>query len=103
MSIKAAKSNIADVVDKPVFSVSEGRRFISEDRKEGDVYDTLHLGTKISLLSKTLYFYINFTGVNDKVSQNCLFRPPLAMIVQIHNLYFIFVPFQKRVVRTQRS
>lgn len=23
---------------------SEGRRFISEDRKEGDVYDTLHLG-----------------------------------------------------------
>lgn len=23
---------------------TEGRRFISEDRKEGDVYDTLHLG-----------------------------------------------------------
>ncbi|XP_036005005.1 spexin prohormone 1 isoform X1 [Fundulus heteroclitus] len=24
----------------------EGRRFISEDRKEGDVYDTLHLDTR---------------------------------------------------------
>ncbi|XP_077356703.1 spexin prohormone 1 [Festucalex cinctus] len=24
----------------------EGRRFISEDRKEGDVYDTLHLETR---------------------------------------------------------
>lgn len=26
------------------FFFPEGRRFISEDRKEGDVYDTLHLG-----------------------------------------------------------
>ncbi|XP_069375800.1 spexin prohormone 1 isoform X2 [Paralichthys olivaceus] len=24
----------------------EGRRFISEDRKEGDIYDTLHLETR---------------------------------------------------------
>lgn len=45
--------------DKLVFSVSEGRRFISEDRKEGDVYDTLHLGTKISLLSKTLHILLH--------------------------------------------
>uniref|UniRef100_A0A4W6EW80 Spexin hormone n=1 Tax=Lates calcarifer TaxID=8187 RepID=A0A4W6EW80_LATCA len=28
------------------FSFPEGRRFISEDRKEGDVYDTLHLETR---------------------------------------------------------
>ncbi|KAM7366789.1 hypothetical protein PAMP_014733 [Pampus punctatissimus] len=25
---------------------TQGRRFISEDRKEGDVYDTLHLETR---------------------------------------------------------
>ncbi|KAM4523107.1 spexin prohormone 1-like isoform 2-T2 [Fundulus diaphanus] len=25
---------------------TQGRRFISEDRKEGDVYDTLHLDTR---------------------------------------------------------
>lgn len=29
----------------------EGRRFISEDRKEGDVYDTLHLGKQPLLLT----------------------------------------------------
>lgn len=38
---------------------SEGRRFISEDRKEGDVYDTLHLGTKLYLV-KNLNFFPHF-------------------------------------------
>uniref|UniRef100_A0A8C6LPR3 Uncharacterized protein n=1 Tax=Nothobranchius furzeri TaxID=105023 RepID=A0A8C6LPR3_NOTFU len=32
--------------DDPGLFLPEGRRFISEDRKEGNVYDTLHLETR---------------------------------------------------------
>lgn len=76
----------------PVFSVSEGRRFISEDRKEGDVYDTLHLGTKISLLSKTLHTLLHKfpQELIIRFDKTVLSGHLLAMIVQIRNLYLFF-------------
>lgn len=38
------------VCDCVYVAITEGRRFISEDRKEGDVYDTLHLGKYSTLV-----------------------------------------------------
>lgn len=68
---------------------TEGRRFISEDRKEGDVYDTLHLG-KIkccipifhtqTYIKKTATYQNNNggrshfgPGVHDELLLMCLF------------------------------
>ncbi|XP_068611600.1 spexin prohormone 1 [Brachionichthys hirsutus] len=54
---------------------TQGRRFISEDRKEGDVYDTLHLETRSQNteklnLDQAATVLLNFlqqgrTGVDD--------------------------------------
>lgn len=40
-------------------AITEGRRFISEDRKEGDVYDTLHLGKYNTLVfgGRHIFFF----------------------------------------------
>ncbi|XP_049616611.1 spexin prohormone 1 isoform X1 [Syngnathus scovelli] len=58
---------------------TQGRRFISEDRKEGDVYDTLHLETRSQNTEKlsvdqAATILLNFLQQLLKTQRRCTFR-----------------------------
>ncbi|KAM9705609.1 spexin prohormone 1 isoform 1-T1 [Menidia menidia] len=71
---------------------TQGRRFISEDRKEGDVYDTLHLETRSQNTEKlsvdqAATVLLNFlqqaregaSGVEERVLLRAPIQPPVIV------------------------
>uniref|UniRef100_A0A8K9Y1Y5 Spexin hormone n=1 Tax=Oncorhynchus mykiss TaxID=8022 RepID=A0A8K9Y1Y5_ONCMY len=74
---------------------TQGRRFISEDRKEGDVYDTLHLDVYHHLLLLTCHYSRLSVNQAATVLLNFL-RQAKEDKEHLEQLYFQDLPAWKR-------